>query len=312
MVAKKQQRGRKKGGKRTMSRIPRMLSNEEKLLRLITDPCGAEMAHGYALSSEGIVQRFTQYYTPAATTETAFSFVVNPCDYTTNGVKQVLGTSGGAIGSAIGGALPGQTFLDSNADATSTLAACVEVLYTGPLVDRKGYIAVAQGSALVLSDAVGNIANTFSGLVQLSNAVAPVPSNTVSLKWTPSVYNFTGSAALNENNSNTNQNALMVTAIGVKPTDFVVRVTVVYEYQPKIGLGMPLSRATRVTPVGVGSRITSALDRLGHWWHNVGEMAAAAARMGNQAVYGAGQVAKLTRGVIRTGEAATTLLALTG
>lgn len=314
MAPKKQQRARKKNGRARMATMRRSLpmSNEAKLLRLIADPCEAEMAHGYALSTEGVVQRFTQYYTPAATSETAFSYYVDPTQQGSAAIGQMLGAGSGAIGTVTYAPLPGQTFIDATADAVSTLACCVEVLYTGTLTNRKGYIAVAQGNRNVLFDAINAPTNTFSQLVSLSNAVAPVPSSTVSLKWSPTVANFNGSQNSTESGGFTHSNALLVTAIGVNPNDFVVRVTVVYEYAPKVGLSMPLNRVTRVTPVGVGERITSFLDRMGTWWHNVGEAAAAASRMGNKVVYGAGQVAGFTRGVLRASEAATTLLALTG
>jgi hypothetical protein len=289
------------------------MSNEEKLVRLITDPCEAEMAHGYALSTEGIVQRFTQYLTPVATTETSFAYAIQPANYSTSGIRQVLGTGTGTLGSLTQSALPGQAFIDANADAVSTLACCVEVLYTGTLTNRKGYIAVAQGPATVITDATNTGTNTFGQLVSLASAVAPVPSSSVSVKWSPTVAQFNGSQNAREDNDTGFQgNALMVACIGVNPNDFVVRVTVVYEYAPKIGLGMPLARVTRVTPPAIGERITSYLDRLGVWWHNIGTAAAAASRMGNKMVYGAGQVAGFARGMIRTGEVATTLLALTG
>jgi len=320
MAPKKQQRSRKKNGRMIVRGAPAMpsvrqrrpVSNEEKLLRLIMDPCEAEMAHGYALSTEGIVQRFTQYYTPTATTETSFSYAVFPTFYNTGGVYQNLGSGTGAIGTTVTAQLPGQTFLDANADTISTLAACVEVLYTGTVVNRKGYIAVAQGNTSAIIDAVSTATNTFSGLVALSNAAAPIPSSTVAVRWSPTVSNFNGSANAAETSAITSTNGVLVTAVGVNPSDFVVRVTIVYEYTPKIGLGQPLARVSRTTPPGVGERITSALDRYGHWWHNVGMAAAAASRMGNQVFYGAGQVAGFARGVIRTGRAATTLLALAG
>lgn len=289
-----------------------MPTNEEKLLRLIMDPCEAEMAHGYALSTEGVVQRFTQYFTPAAATETSFAYAVFPGTYTANGVVQFLGTGTGAIGTGIGAPLPGQSFLDVNSDSVSTLSACVEVLYTGKLTDRKGYISVAQGPGSVIGDATNVTTNTFGQLVSLSNAVAPIPSSAVSVKWSPTVANFNGASNINETGFIPSSNAIIVSAIGVNPNDFVVRVTVVYEYAPKIGLGMPLARVSRITPPNVGERITSYLDRIGTWWHNLGEAAAAASRMGNKMVYGAGQVAGFTRGVIRASETATTLLALTG
>lgn len=319
MAPKKQQRARKRAGRRQAApAMPRAirraaLTNEEKLMRLITDPCEAEMAHGYALSSEGIVQRFTEYYTPAVTTETSFAYAITPTIYGNNAVKFLKGTGTGVIGAPSNTPLPGNTFIDANADMVSTLACCVEVLYTGKLTDRKGYIAVGQGPTNGVNAAVATTTNTFGQLVALSNAVAPIPSSTVSVKWTPTVSAFNGAAGAVDFSDNTaGTNSIIVSAIGVNPLDFVIRITIVYEYSPAVATGMPLSRATRVTPPAIGERITSSLDRMGVWWHNLGNAAAAASRMGNRMVYGAGQVAGFTRGLIRTGEAATSLLALVG
>lgn len=307
----KSKKAKGRGARRLKPRVaPRgSPSSESKLLALITDPCTAELAHGYALTAEGIVQRFNRFITPAASTETAFAYIFNPLSPNT-GITQKLAV-GTAAPTTTYTTNPGDAFLDANADQQATLAACIEVLYTGKLVDRKGYIGVCQAPGRVATD-IANSTTDLATLLSYCQHVSPVPSHTVELKWSPSIRNFTAQNQQTESaTAQLDENCLMVVAIGVNPNDFVVKFTSVYEYSPKFALGIPATRATRTIPPAAGERIVSALDRMGVWWHNLGNAAAAAYRMGGSAVYGIGQVARTARAV-RSLTQAVPLLALTG
>lgn len=285
--------------------VPR--NGEEKLLRLVTDPCGAELCTGYALSTDGIVQRFNKFITPVATTETAFAYVWNPNSQLNTAITQKLAVGTG-IPTNVSAAGPGESFLETNCDATSCLAACIQVLYTGKLVDRKGYIGVCQVNGQVASD-IGAGTTDLPTLLTYCQQVAPVPSHVVEIKWSPSIKNFTAQNITQEGSSNYNDNCLLVVAIGVNPSDFVVKFTAVNEYVPKFALGIPAPRVTKSIPPGAPERIVSALDRMGVWWHNLGDAAGAAFRLGAAAYYGAGQVAKTATAYARV---AAPLLALAG
>lgn len=288
---------------------------DDKLLRLIVDPCGAELTTGYALSSTGLVQRFTRYITPAVTTENAFAFVWNPTGQGAAITQKTATGLGTPVNSPTTG--PGEAFVESNAEAASTLAACIEVLYTGTLVNRKGYIGVCQTNWNVLA-AVASGNTDLGTLMSYCQAVSPIPSDTVELKWSPSMRNFVATNTTDEG-GNATDNALMVVAVGVSPNDFVVRFTAVYEYIPKFTMGAPAPRVTKPLPANVGERIITRLDQAGHWWHNVGTTLDSLNRLGNQVVYGAGQAFRFARGVSRVAGAAgralgpsTALLALAG
>lgn len=307
---KKAQRARARGAP-----APRVSTGDDKLLKLIMDPCSAELTTGYALSSTGLVQRFTRYITPAVTTENAFAFVWNPTSQGT-AITQKTATGLG-VPTNVSTQGPGEAFFESNADATATLAACIEVLYTGTLVNRKGYIGVCQANWNVLA-AIAAGTTDLGTLMSYCQAVSPIPSAAVELKWSPSLRNFVMTNTTDEGGSSTD-NALMVVAVGVSPNDFVVRFTAVYEYVPKFTLGAPAPRVTKSIPVGVGERMITRLDAAGHWWHNVGSTMDSLNRLGNQVVYGAGQAFRFARGVGRVATAAsraigpsTALLALAG
>jgi len=286
-----------------------------RLLNLITDPCGAELTHGYGMTTEGIVQRFNRFITPVATSETAFAFLFSPCNQQNNtAIYQKLAVGAG-VPTTVGSGGPGEAFFENNADVVAPLAACIQVLYTGKLVDRKGYIGVCQLSARSGIDiAVGN--TDLPTLLSYCQQVSPVPSHAVELKWSPSIKNFTAQNGVAESDASWAENMMMVVAVGVNPSDFVVKFTGVYEYVPKFTLGQPAPRATMSVPPNVGSHIVSTLDRMGVWWHNLGDAAGAAFRLGASAAYGIGQVARTARAYGSTaaqlGRAAVPLLALAG
>lgn len=297
--------------------VHQMPSAEQKLLNLITDPCGAELTHGYALTTEGVVQRFNRFITPVATTETAFAYLFNPNSQTTGSIYQKLATGTG-VPTTISASGPGEAFIEANADYVAPLAACIEVLYTGKLVDRKGYIGVCQVNGIVANDIQASTTD-LPTLLTYCQHVAPVPSHSVELKWSPSLRNFTAQNGNSESLSPFPDNWLMVVAVGVNPTDFVVKFTSVYEYAPKFALGLPAPRATRSIPIGAGERIVSTLDRMGVWWHNLGNAAAAAYRLGGAMSYGVNQAARTVtayggaaRAALEMGRAAVPLLALAG
>lgn len=288
-------------------------THEAQLARLIMDPCGAELTTGYALSTEGLVQRFNRFITPAATTENNFAFVFDPLKHSADAIVQKLSTgSGAAVNTVTTG--PGEAFLDANADVVSTVAACMEILYTGKLVDRKGYIGVCQAPYHVMADIAAGTTD-LPTLLSYCQAIEPIGSAAVEVKWSPTIRSLVGNSAGPENGGGIDNN-LMVVAIGVNPSEFVVKFTSVFEYTPKFALGVPAPRATKAYAPGAPERITTALDRMGHWWHNVGNAAAAAYRLGGQMVYGAGQAARLASATVNTARAlrgaAVPLLALTG
>lgn len=305
---KRAQRKRAQPNPRTRSLVA---SYEEKLLRMIVDPCGSELVPGLGLPTNGICQRFTRFIRPVGTTEDNFAFVVSPNNQSpASGIDLKLSTGTGAA-SNFGSGNPGEAFLEANAEAVATLGYCIEVLYTGKLVDRKGYIGVCQAPWASLND-IQAATTPLTDLLTYCQNVSPVTSHSVELKYSPTMQNFQQNAFTLESGQNSNLNGLMVVVVGVNPADFIVKFTHAVEYIPKNINGIPAPRATKTIPVGTGERVVSALDRMGHWWHNLGDAAGAAYRLGGSMVYGAYNTAKFVRAAGAALEPATALLALTG
>jgi hypothetical protein len=298
---------------------PRMISNimsayESKLLKMIVDPCSAELVPGLSLPAGGLCQRFTKYYNIGVTTENTVSMFFNPNSQSTTGgviFRAALNTASPTY--LFTDETPGQAFLETNSEYCSVLGYCVEVLYTGKLVDRRGFIGVCQAPWASLNDVSAATLNP-STLLPYCQATQPVLSEAVSVKYVPTLASFTGNGNTSELGQNGNLNGIMIVLNGVDPLNFVVKVTVAYEYTPKAttGFGIVAPRPTKTVPVGAAERIITALDRMGNWWHNVGDTVAAAGRLGGHVLYGAGQVARFARTAAQIARPAATVLALTG
>lgn len=305
----------RKGNKPKVNRMAvRTATNtyEQKLVRMVTDPCGAELVSGLGLATHGICQRFVRYITPVATTENAFALIWNPNNQANSSAVTLKVAAAGSVSPATtAGPSPGEAFLETNSEAVSTLGACVEVMYTGKLTDRQGYIGVCQAPWYVLND-IANGTSSILDIMTYVQAVEPIPSSSVELKWAPILQNYLQNSGVAETSSRNDGNGLMVVAIGVEPSKFVLKLTQAVEYIPKNINGIPAPRVTKTVQAGTAERVISTLDRIGHWWHNVGDTAQAANRLGGRMLYAANQVARFAGNARAAIGPATTLLALAG
>lgn len=319
MVKKGKSSSAKVGGKKLKPRTTAMVrkavdSYESKLLHMIVDPCGSDLVPGLGLSANGICQRFTKYLSWGATTENNISMIFNPNSQTVTGGITVRGSTGAAAPTYFfSDSNPGEQFLEANSEVSSVLGYCVEVAYIGKLTDRKGYVGVCQAPWSSLNDIAGAALNP-NTLIPYCQATQPVLSEAVSVKYIPALNAFTANSQVGEASNNGLGNGILIVLSGVDLSNFIVKITACYEYIPKAStaFGLAAPRPTKAVAPGTAERVVSTLDRMGHWWHNIGDAAAAANRMGGRLLYGAGQVAKFAGNVARIARPATTLLALAG
>lgn len=289
-------------------------SYEHKLLQMIVDPCGSDLVPGLGLSANGICQRFTSYISWGATTENNISMFFNPNSQTATGGYTVRGATGAAAPTYfLSGPNPGEQFLEANSESCSILGYCVEVLYVGKLVDRQGFVGVCQAPWNSLNDIAANTLNP-NTLIPYCQATQPVLAEAVSVKYIPALNSFTANSQMTESGNNSLGNGIMVILSGVNLANFVVKITACYEYIPKASttFGLAAPRPTKTVAAGTAERVVTTLDRMGHWWHNLGDAAAAANRLGGRMLYGAGQVGRFVGNVARVARPAATLLALAG
>lgn len=315
-IARTLKKAQKKKAGGQVARVARNIANsyEHRLLEMIVDPCGSDLSPGLGLSANGICQRFTSYISWGATTENNISMFFNPNSQTATGGYTVRGATGAAAPTYfLSGPNPGEQFLEANSEACSVLGYCVEVLYVGPLVNRQGFVGVCQAPWTSINDIAANTLNP-NTLIPYCQATQPVLAEAVSVKYIPALNSFTANSQTNEAGSNTLGNGIMVILSGVNLANFVVKITACYEYIPKASTtyGLAAPRPTKSVPAGTAERVVSTLDRMGHWWHNLGDAAAAANRLGGRFMYGASQVNRFLGNVARVARPAASLLALAG
>lgn len=284
-----------------------MAAQEAELLNLIMDPCSGRLTHGFGASTRGIVSRFTGFITPGSSSQTGGYLVVDPSSFGTSGVRWAAAADSAAVPAALNTAqLPGGAFLDNAADWCTSVAACAEVMYAGAALNRSGIIACGQAPANAIDDLITGLpaADVLFGMAQ---STAPVQSKTLEVKWSPGLSSFNGVNATAETARVSDNNSFFVAFSGVKMSDIRVKITVVIEYAPKSGNGMPyVTVGTAIRP-GAGERIVTALSNAGTWWNNFNHMVGMAAH--SAARYGPAIVGALGYGNVATGTA--NLLALT-
>jgi len=301
------------------------LLRERELVELIMDPCRAKLTGGFGLGTTGIVQRFSKFYTvpfnSLATPTGDLCFTVEPNKGGTGVTISQFGWNGSPPWQFqdVYNSLPHTTFCQANADSVSVLACCVEVYYTGKVVDRAGYAGVLQTKQTSILDMVtpygGGAKADPDQRMAMCQATGVIAQEAMSVKWIPTVGTLT-SSSFPESDTGVaaddlkNSNAILIQLRGVTdPLKFTLRVTTVVEYIPKASTYQTAPRPTQTVPAGAPQRIATHLDRAGDWWHSVGMLAESGMQFTTKAVYGASQAARLGKGLLK---AAPALLALVG
>lgn len=204
--------------------------------------------------------------------------------------------------SLVGGDIPGNNFLATNAGQFRCLAACVQVYWPGTELNRQGIISLGQFPADIVTDAVVATADIRTA----SPYVERMPAGMAELKWRPTAYETTWQRANNVSDTSTDWDkytALTVTAAGIPvSTGIRVRMVAVYEWVPKPGTSSGLTTIHRTTvKTGSLSNIIATLDRTGDWMYN-GAMKAGHALV--SMARGVGAIASLTNGAQRLGRLA--------
>lgn len=250
-----------------------------KYAKLLADPCNGQLTPSVFSGSNGaLLARFEydQIFNNAATDIGSAGYFCPGaiCQNTTN---NAIGFGGPWSSDTIPGALinatpaiqPGNAFLAANASGVRAIAACIQVNYMGSELDRAGVIAVGCGK---LSTVVPTISTaTLRTLAQVVQRMPDAPIE-YRLPITEGSELFRDPAStVNPITEPTAQDlpALFWSATGVKAaTGIRVRFVVVYEWIPKIGIGMTVPNMGRVSVSrNTSSDVLRALEKTGDWLH---------------------------------------------
>lgn len=204
-----------------------------KWLRLIRDPCGADLTVPcYAGTGEGYLIRSKDIISiPATAVDGLYEFTPS-ANYTTNLRYGWSDTVGGALGTA--SAINVCSFLASTVVGRfRPAAACIKVFYIGTELERKGQVGLnlSAGSTLL----TGELINTSApGVLPSCGLVERTPAKIMEVKWAPTEQDSHWIPSTDESYPLSPQagNSLTVAFSGVPAGSLRLEVTTVWEWQP--------------------------------------------------------------------------------
>lgn len=159
--------------------------------RLLADPCDGSLTHSTFPGSSGtLISRFeTDFVMGSEPTSVGTALFFTPGYMTENALSgglmvptTVLATDSGTIGFANSYTLqPGYTFLANNAKSFRSIAACMQVTWTGSELNRQGVVGVGQTN---MANCMGGT-QTLANLRVLASKVGRMPDTMAEIKLRP-------------------------------------------------------------------------------------------------------------------------------
>lgn len=222
-------------------------------MAILSDPCGAELAHPlYSGTGGGYLLRTRQLVDINPTSGTAFVFECTP--NVGNGVGSAgfirwswSNTAGGALGTPTLVGLP--SFLKSTqVRAFRAVAACAKVRFVGQEISRSGLIGT---SLFTGSDILGGAPITVSADVRMSTMQRTDRTGTVDheIRWAPAAQDEFWNTRPDDQTDITHPPGNSMQIVGVNlpgNISVTIEVTVVWEWQPNMDVdyGVPQMLST--------------------------------------------------------------------
>lgn len=266
---------KKAGGITTAMVMPRAIRSParsedttrlERHVRMIVDPCNAELGPTAYRGSDGIISRFRNVQNFSATVgKTGFIFVFYPAY---NAIQAVAVNSSDVLAFSPTNAGPGQAFLLASGASQRAVAACSVATYTGTELDRSGIL--YSGVVPIASLGVAKRVDEFAMLLQHESRVSDTD---LEVKWSPSAveeqYWESGVATPSDGGD---RNAIVIIGLGFNAattsSNFSIVNTLIAEWRPEPGQGLSVPNPSSHDVPGGLEKIRSALTRMGNWWSN--------------------------------------------
>lgn len=251
--------------------------------KLVNDPCNAPICESPYAGQKGYVTRLcgSQTITVGAGNTAAALFVTpSGCYFASTATATSATTFTPAFNS---GAFPGNGFLANNSDQVRCLAGCVQVWSSLSPLNITGNV----HAGVINTNTVNRAGISVDALSFLASNSGKMTAEMVELKWRPGSvdeeYNPVGNPP-----DGSDTNTLFMAFSGLQPTEVLqVKLTFIYEWIPKVNLGLAQSPSRDVfTKVRVPN-ILAEMDRvMPNWWHH------SVRALGNVATGFAGQLVK--------------------
>lgn len=242
---------------------------------MFADPCGAALAPSVYPGERGYVNRFVLNTVTGVTAgSTACNWIIKPGNAVSWPNDQPNSSAAVAVG--FGNTVAGNSFLVANSSKQRCVGYCVDVRPNAAPNNATGTIHFGIGAASAFTNgtamSVDQIIAMCSESVSCSQAVvAPL-----SIKWSPGSlddrYSPTWSLGFS-GDDDSDRNVLIFAATGFPvATGFQIRFTALYEWVPKIGLGV-MTDATTPKPSRCDKEcVLRNLKRKDpEWWYSIGK-----------------------------------------
>lgn len=218
--------------------------------RLLADPCGAPLTHPIYMGSEGgILVKAESVFTLIPTTGSFALLHWTPGAVGTNNVDLIVGESSTVTfaAPAVSNNGPGNQFLKDNATGCRCVAGCMQVTYLGTELNRAGTITMGrtQGSLIDVGTSV-----TASQIEPALEHFSRTPDYTSELRWMPANMDqsFTDPNVVTAAQEKDRKSAITMVAGSITAAAGIrVRLVAIYEYQPRVGLGISTPSSSRAS-----------------------------------------------------------------
>lgn len=272
------------------ARVRTMLDSQAMAYRsLLLDPCNANFAHPvYAGGTGGILCRFTSTIPMGNLVgETGFIFHWTPGAM---GIGQdelvVTGFASPSAATVAVGTLgaPGKDFLPPNATNYRCVSACATITYTGSELNRSGSVWFGQTVGQLC-----NIGTAYVGIDMPKSLPKNIrtPDASVDVLWRPGcddeLYKTPQDSFADDPTAKDDRGAITIVATGLPvAVGLQIRMTAVYEYQPRYNTGMTVATNARSTSNNTLNQVLNTISDQA--WSRIG---GAAEALGSRLMKGA-------------------------
>lgn len=204
-----------------------------KWLRLLADPCGADMVRPcYAGTGAGFLSRLRGWMNPPADAVDYVAEITPLANPTLVGRYGYSTTVGGSLGNA--GAITPFNFLTS-VGRYRPVAGCVRVHYLGTELQRKGLLGlnISGGVTMSFNEPIGG---TAMDVITSTATTGRIGDKVHEVRWLPSTEDamFTAVSLYSDEQDWQNDGASITIAItGMEPGTVRLELVFIYEWQPK-------------------------------------------------------------------------------
>jgi hypothetical protein len=280
-----------------LRRKPRRVVNDGELdshalahMRMLYDPCSAELAESVYSGDKGYVNRFKSDFSVggnAGTVATAIFIypgagLMGTIETATPATSQIFTLNNSGV--------PGVSYLISNASKIRTVASCVVV---SPLSSPNNAVGQIHYGVIPANSIISGGSYSINGLLSLCTqrvSAANALTNPLEVKWSPGGFDDRYSQITNDDPSDRNE--ILIIGYGLTPTTgLALRRIDITEWVPLQNTGIAFDgTATKKSRCDINCVIRNLKRKDSNWWWSLGQKALGGIALMSQAYMSGGLV----------------------